>query len=170
MTVGWNWRKRWEFKFMQQCICACSSEIGKYRFMMLRENLHTHKKQQKKTKKQKTTKIHVSWSNLAKRLCVYMYILITMQKKNFQNNCQTYRHCPFKLRDDETPLKKSCPHHRPYQGNTTKVVYQPNRIGGVIVSVLASSSDPSRVKPKSLKPVFVASPLSTVLRRKSEDW
>jgi hypothetical protein len=30
--VGWNWRKRWEFKLIlkckHQCHCACSSEIG----------------------------------------------------------------------------------------------------------------------------------------------
>ena len=38
-----------------------------------------------------------------------------------------------------------------------------NRIGGVMVSVLASSagSSPGRVKPKTIKLVFVASPLST---------
>ena len=32
MTVGWNWRKRWEFKLMlkckYRCHCKCSSEIG----------------------------------------------------------------------------------------------------------------------------------------------
>ena len=32
MIVGWNWRKRWEFKLMLNCKhkynCACSSEIG----------------------------------------------------------------------------------------------------------------------------------------------
>ena len=41
-----------------------------------------------------------------------------------------------------------------------------NRIGGVMVSVLASSAvdrgfEPDRVKPKTIKLVFVASPLST---------
>ena len=41
-----------------------------------------------------------------------------------------------------------------------------NRIGGVMVSVLASSAvdvglSPSRVKPRIMKLVFVASPLST---------
>ena len=41
-----------------------------------------------------------------------------------------------------------------------------NRIGGVMVSVLASSAvdrgfEPGRVKPKTIKLVFVASPLST---------
>ena len=34
-----------------------------------------------------------------------------------------------------------------------------NRVGGVMISVLASS--PDRVKPKTMKLVFVASPLST---------
>ena len=28
MTVGWNWRKRWEFKLMLKCHCACSPETG----------------------------------------------------------------------------------------------------------------------------------------------
>ena len=60
-------------------------------------------------------------------------------------------------------------------------IYKPlfNRIGGVIVSMLASIAvdrgfKPDRVKPKTIKLVFVASPLSTAkhatLRRKSKDW
>jgi hypothetical protein len=41
-----------------------------------------------------------------------------------------------------------------------------NRIGGVIVSLLATSAvdrgfEPGRVKPKTMKLVFVTSPLST---------
>ena len=28
MTVGWNWRKCWEFKLMLKCYCTCSLEIG----------------------------------------------------------------------------------------------------------------------------------------------
>jgi hypothetical protein len=28
VTVGSNWRKRWEFKLMLRCHCACSTEIG----------------------------------------------------------------------------------------------------------------------------------------------
>ena len=47
-------------------------------------------------------------------------------------------------------------------------IYKPlfNRIGGVIVSMLASNAvdrgfEPDRVKPKTIKLVFVASPLST---------
>jgi hypothetical protein len=28
MTVGWNWRKRWELKLMMKCHCTCTLEIG----------------------------------------------------------------------------------------------------------------------------------------------
>jgi hypothetical protein len=42
-------------------------------------------------------------------------------------------------------------------------------IGGVMVIMLASNAV-GRVKPQNIKLVFVASPLSTVFRRKSKDW
>ena len=55
-------------------------------------------------------------------------------------------------------------------GNQQLIIFRllstPNPIGGVMVSVLASSvvdqgSSPGRVKPKTIKLVCVASPLST---------
>ena len=50
-----------------------------------------------------------------------------------------------------------------------------SRIGGVIVSVLASSAvyrgfEPDRVKPKTIKLVFVAPLLSTQHKGKNKDW
>ena len=50
-----------------------------------------------------------------------------------------------------------------------------NRVGGVMVSVLAASVvdrgfKPRWVKPKTMKLVFVASPLHVALRGKSKDW
>ena len=45
MTVGWNWRKRWELKLMMKCHCTCSSEI---RTCIINEA----------ARKKNTTKIH----------------------------------------------------------------------------------------------------------------
>ena len=47
------------------------------------------------------------------------------------------------------------------QPHCDDIIIDENRIGGVMVSVLASSSVDPEFKPKTMKLVFVASPLST---------
>jgi hypothetical protein len=79
LKVQWRWF--WEFKLMLKCHCACSSKTGTclindaWRQTALKKNpKNTHTKN-------KTTKIHVIWSNLSKRRFIYMFWRFILYKR-----------------------------------------------------------------------------------------
>jgi hypothetical protein len=82
MTVGWNCRKRWEFKLMlkcrHQCHCACTSEI---RTCIINETGRqaTHTKKQRKY-------TCCFWSNHVKRRFILMVWRLIDKKKTFIEN------------------------------------------------------------------------------------
>ena len=89
MTVGWNWRKRWEFKLMLKYHCACSSEIGTC--------IINDAWRQAAHKNYENTRF---WLNLAKRLSILMFwrYILTFNACFFYLRDQNQRHytCTFK--------------------------------------------------------------------------
>jgi len=91
MTVGWNWRKRWDFKLILKFHCTHSSENGTSIINDVgRQAAH-----------KKTTKIHVVFfveSRQTKFFTMLWRYNINFQRQesNFQNNYQAYRHYHFK--------------------------------------------------------------------------
>jgi hypothetical protein len=82
-TVGWNWRKRWEFNLVLKCHCACSWEIGTC--------ISNDAGRQAAHKKQRKARF---WSNLVKRRFILMfwrYIFNSNAKKTIKNQ-QIQRH------------------------------------------------------------------------------